>query len=68
MNFKKQEISTIIFTISRFFEMALSVIMILTILAMLLSVIGNLINIPFSNMTSEQFNELLGKHTVKEML
>lgn len=60
MNFKKQEISTIIFTISRFFEMALSVIMILTILAMLLSVIGNLINIPFSNMTSEQFNELLG--------
>lgn len=59
MSNKKQKISTIVFTISRFFEIALSVIMILTILAMLLSVISNLISIPISTMTSEQFTELL---------
>ena len=59
MDSVKQKISTVVVSISRFFEIALSAIMILTILAMIFSVIGNLYNIPISKMTSEQFTGLL---------
>ena len=56
----KRKLNDIIYAISRYTEIFLSVVMLLVIITLIIPMLYNFIRIPLLNITSEQFTEFLG--------